>query len=312
MMDPYALLEIAPDADPATIKQAYRRLAKKLHPDRNLGDIKREQQFKAVTEAYHLLSNEKTRRDFDRGRIDGSGQPRKQSNGQASAFKWDGSTFGHAVGPALDRVIAKIGKVVRHSDLRPPFKRKAKAKAPPDRGQEAASEHGLDVDFVTAVLGGRQQMTMPDSTRLDVSIPPGTKDKVILRLRPPHSPAEDGRARGDLLVRVRVLDHPLFTRRGQDLFLDLPLSLREALQGGRIKTPTIEGPVWLTIPEAANSGQLLRLKGKGVPDHTGKRGDQYVRLMVMLPKEPDAVMAAYLQHLADYTDYDVRDHFESD
>ena len=166
----------------------------------------------------------------------------------------------------------------------------------------------VEVDFLTAVRGGKQRIKTTDGKTLDIDIPVGTADHAMLRLRGQGAGPRPGKEQGDLLVSVRVLDHPLFTRRGQDLYLDLPISLREALNGGKVRTPTIDGAVWLTVPAKSNSGQTLRLKDKGVIGRDGKRGDQYVRLMVTLPEEPSAAMAADLDRLAGHDNYDTRAH----
>lgn len=289
--DPYRLLNVGRDAELDVIKRAYRKLAKKLHPDQNLGNKETEQRFKDITQAYNLLSDRKARRDYDRGRINAHGQHQRQAFRPGAGSASHGSWWARGVGAMFDRVVGKFGYVARGRSALDP---------------EQHQHQHIDVDFRTAVLGGKQRMARSEGCDLDIDIPPGTDNNTMLRLREQGGSGETG----DFLVRIRVLDDPLFTRRGQDLYLDLPVSLKEALFGAKLRMPTIEGPVWLNIPAKANSGQLLRLRGKGVVDRSGKRGDQYVRLMVMLPKEPSAAMADDLERLAGYDDENVRAHLD--
>lgn len=319
MKDLYSLLNVPRNADPEVIKRAYRKLAKKLHPDRNFGDPGMEQRFKDITQAYHLLSDQKARRDYDRGRIDASGQPKRPPFGRAGARDQDDGWWNQGVETIFDRMFGKFGRAgggQTRFDPEPSSGSQATGRegrhgSGRNGGQDRDQYHRLEVDFLTAILGGKQRMTPIGGAMLEIDIPPGTADNTRLRLRGQGSSGHHGKGPSDLLVHIRVLDHPLFTRRGQDLHLDLPVSLKEALLGARVRTPTIEGAVWLNIPAKANSGQTLRLKGKGVADRAGKRGDQYVRLMVMLPKDPGAAMAADLGRLAEHDDYDVRAHLDN-
>ena len=302
MIDPYHLLNVARDADPDTIKQAYRTLAKKLHPDQNPGNRQTEQRFKEITQAYNLLSNPKSKRDYDRGRIDAAGRPMRRTFRSSRRGKKDQSSWSQSFDALVDQVLGSRGR--GRAWLRS-SKSSAKGQTKGSQGNGRAGEdhyQRLSVDFLTAIHGGKQRMTTADGKVLDIDIPKGTDDNAVLRL------AKQGQ--GDLLIKINILDHPLFTRRGQDLYLDLPISLKEALRGAQIRTPTIDGAVSLNIPAHANSGQMLRLKGKGVANRQGARGDQYVRLMVMLPKEPTDVMATDLDRLADQDDYEVRRHLD--
>ncbi len=322
MKDPYSLLDVARDADPDVIKQAYRRLAKKLHPDRNLGDPRAEQRFKDVTQAYNLLSDRKARQAFDRGRIDANGQKIRPSFRQKASRGQDNAGWGHGIETIFERVMGKFGL---NGNGKASFGREPASNGSPKTAREShdpkyrenGQHHRLDVDFLTAVRGGKQRINTDDGRTLEIDIPPGTADNTLLRLKGQGhrqsrklGPKHQGDERSDLLISIKVSDHPLFTRRGQDLYLDLPISIREALFGAKVRTPTIEGAVWLAIPAKANSGQILRLKGKGVVDRHGTRGDQYVRLMVTLPKDPNAAMTADLERLAGHNDYHVRAHLD--
>lgn len=304
MKDPYRLLNVRRDADAAAIKLAYRKLAKSLHPDRNPGDRKAEQRFKDITQAYTLLSDPKSRQDFDRGRIDADGQTRRQPFGEAFGAHANGASGRQAGQTFFDRVFGTFARAGEGVGLDGNGQRSA---GHDDRTGD--QHHRLDVDFLTAARGGKQRFTPSGNRTLDVDIPPGTEDNAVLRLRGQGRQGDPG---GDLLVQVRVLDHRLFSRRGRDVYLDLPISLKEALLGARVQAPTIDGTVALTIPPNANSGQMLRLKGKGVAHRGGDRGDQYVRLIVTLPKNPSAAMAADLGRIAEHDDYEVRDDLDRD
>jgi len=316
MKDPYSLLNVARDADPDVIKQAYRRLAKQLHPDRNLGDPRAEQRFKDVTQAYNLLSDRKARQAFDRGRIDANGQKRRPPHGQTAANREGNSWWAKGVETIVGSVMGKFGL---NGAGKATFDRESSSDGSPGavrdgqsgKGRDSGQQHHLEVDFLTAVRGGKQRINTTDGRKLEIDIPPGTADNTLLRLKGQGHSKHQGEERSDLLFSIKVLDHPLFTRRGQDLYLDLPISLKEALLGAKVRTPTIEGAVWLAIPAKANSGQTLRLKAKGVVDRHGRRGDQYVRLIVTLPQDPSAAMTTDLERLAGHDDYSVRDHFDS-
>lgn len=302
MIDPYHLLNVSRDADPDAIKQAYRKLAKKLHPDQNPGNKQTEQRFKEITQAYNLLSDPKSKHDYDRGRIDAAGRPMRRTFRSSRRRKKKQSSWSQSFEAIVDQLLGSRGQ--GRTWLRS-SKPSAGGQARGSKGDSRSDEdryQRLSVDFLTAVHGGKQRMTTADGKALDIDIPRGTDDKAVLRLKRERQ--------DDLLLQIKVLDHPLFMRRGQDLYLDLPISLKEALLGARIRTPTIDGPVSLTVPAHANSGQLLRLKGKGVASRQGVRGDQYIRLMIMLPREPTDAMAMDLDRLANQDDYQVRHHLD--
>lgn len=306
MKDPYHLLNVRRDADAAAIKVAYRKLAKTLHPDRNPGDTLAEQRFKDITQAYTLLSDPKSRQEFDRGRIDADGQPRRQPFGaafDAHAMGASGRQAGQAILNRMFGAFARAGGGRDRDDGSDGLKDFGR------HGQAGDQHHRLEVDFLTAARGGKQRFTPRGNRTFEVDIPPGTEDNAVLRLR---GQGRQGQPGGDLLVDVRVLDHRLFSRRGRDVYLDLPISLKEALLGARVQVPTIDGAVSLTIPPNANSGQMLRLKGRGIAHRGGGHGDQYVRLIVTLPKAPGAAMAADLGRIAEHDDYEVRDDLDRD
>jgi DnaJ-class molecular chaperone len=154
----------------------------------------------------------------------------------------------------------------------------------------------LELDFLDAINGGKKQITLPDGSMLDVTIPPGTREGTVLRLRGKGRPGAGGGPPGDALVEIAVRPHPVFKRKGNDIHVELPLPLRDAVLGGKVTVPTPSGPVTMTIPKWSNTGTVLRLKGRGVPHRDGKRGDEYVTLKVMLPDKPDPELEKFMAH----------------
>ncbi len=153
----------------------------------------------------------------------------------------------------------------------------------------------LDIAFLDAVNGGSRRVTLPDGSTVDVTIPPGTREGQMLRLRGKGSPGIGGGPPGDLLVEIGIGEHRIFTRRGDDILLELPVSLREAVLGARVEVPTPAGPVMLSVPKGSNTGTVLRLKGRGVKKRDGARGDAFATLRVVLPEKPDAALEAFAE-----------------
>ena len=164
----------------------------------------------------------------------------------------------------------------------------------------------VEVDFLVAARGGRQRVILPDGRTLEVDIPAGTADGQTLRLKAQGRSGPGGAQAGDVLIEIAVRPHPRFTRRGDDIHLELPISLPEAVLGAKVAVPTVDGRVRISVPPGSNPGQTLRLKGKGLARRDGGRGDQYVRLMVVLPERPDPDLAAWLRRWAEEHEYDVR------
>jgi DnaJ-class molecular chaperone len=302
--DPYKDLGVAKDASQEDITKAYRRLAKKLHPDLNPGNKDAEEQFKEVAGAYDLLSDAEKRARFDRGEIDASGQERPQQRyyrdyaQRAGASDSYTSDAGFSDFADTDDILSEIfGR--RGGGARTEFRM---------RGQDV--QYRLPVDFLDAVTGATKQISMPDGSVLDVTIPPGIRDGQVLRLRGKGRPGRGGGPAGDALIEVEIVPHPFFTRKGDDIHLELPITLAEAVVGGKVKVPTPTGSVTATIPKWSNTGKVLRLKGKGVPRRDGTRGDEYVTLKIMLPDKPDPDLEKFV---AQWTgkNYDPRRRMES-
>jgi DnaJ-class molecular chaperone len=274
--DPYTVLGVKRDASQADIQKAYRRLAKKLHPDLNPGNKKAEEQFKNVAMAYDLLGDAPKRARFDRGEIDASGQERPAQHFYRD-FADDGrhaysSDAGFADFAGTEDIISEI------------FGRQGRSNV---RRRGADVQYHLTLSFLDAINGGKQQITLPDGSGLDVTIPPGTRNGQVLRLRGKGRPGLNGGPAGDALIEIEVRPHPVFKRKGDDIHVELPIPLTDAVLGGRISVPTPTGPVTMTVPKWSNTGTVLRLKGKGVPHADKTRGDEYVTLKVVLPDKPD-------------------------
>ena len=281
--DPYTILGVKKDASESDIRKAYRRLAKKLHPDLNPGDKKVEEQFKELSAAYDILGDAEKRARFDRGEIDASGAERpthryyRDFAEGASPYASDAG-FADLSGADED-VLSRI------------FGARAQMRM---RGADA--HYRLRLEFLDAVNGGKHPITLPDGAALDIDIPAGVRDGQILRLRGKGQPGIGDAPAGDALIEIEVLPHPIFTRKGDDIHIDLPISLREAVLGAEVRVPTPSGAVLMTVPKWTNSGAVLRLKGKGVPRGEGGKGDEFVTLRVMLPEKPDPELEKFVAH----------------
>ncbi len=289
--DPYQVLGVAREASQDQIRAAYRKLAKKLHPDLNPGNKDAEERFKEVSGAYDLLGDAEKRARFDRGEIDAAGAERPRetyyrdfadSAGAAheGARRYE-SAEGFADFADTDDILAELYGKVRG--------RGAKIRM---RGPDLPFH--LHVDFLEAVNGATRRLSLPDGSTLDVTIPPGIRDGQILRLKGKGRPGLGGGPPGDALIEIEIVPHPIFTRQGDDIRLELPVSLAEAVLGGRVEVPTPTGPVAMTIPKGSNSGTVLRIRGKGVAKRDGTRGDEYVTLRIMLPGKPDPALESFV------------------
>jgi DnaJ-class molecular chaperone len=285
--DPYELLGVARDATQSDIQKAFRQLAKKLHPDLNPGDKDALTKFQEISGAYDILGDEKKRARFDRGEIDASGaeqQPQRQyyrdfAQGGEGHQRYENAEGFADFGDA-DDVLSQL------------FSRGARRGV---RLRGADRHYRLDVDFLDAVNGATPRIGLPDGSSLDVVIPPGTRDGQTLRLAGKGEPGPNGGEPGDALIEVSVRPHPLFTQDGVDIRLELPISLTEAVLGGKVTVPTPKGPVVATIPKGSNTGKVLRLKGRGIAKRGGGHGDEYVTLRVMLPDPPDAALEEFVR-----------------
>jgi DnaJ-class molecular chaperone len=308
MRDPYATLGIARTASEADIKSAYRKLAKELHPDRNTDNPKAAEKFSDVTRAYDLLSDKAKRAQFDRGEIDGEGNPANPFAGMGArgGFR-PGGTYGAGQGAGF-RDAEFGGFNTEDMDLGDLFEGlfggKPRAQPggngtrrgfgrqppppPPKRGADI--QYRLAVPFVDAAAGRDQRITLADGKAISLKLPAGVEDGTIMRLKDKGQPGPGGH--GDGIVMVEVGPHPFFRREGDHIRMDLPITLDEAVRGAKVKCPTVDGAVMLTIKPGSSGGTVLRLAGKGWTKKNGKvidgqpeRGDQLVTLEIQLPAD---------------------------
>jgi DnaJ-class molecular chaperone len=298
--NPYQLLGVKATASEDEIRTAYRKLAKRYHPDLNPGNKEAEARFKEISAAYDILSDKDKRARFDRGEIDASGAEKAER-----AYSRYGGFAEGAPGGRYESHAAEGLAPEDFDDLFAFFNRGGRDGAG-IRLRGADQRYSLTVDFLTAVNGARQRVTLVPARSLDVTIPPGVRDGQVLRLQGQGAPGRYGGPPGDALIEVHVAPHPFFRREGDDIHLDLPVTLAEAALGAKVAVPTPSGSVTMTIPANSNSGRVLRLKGKGVPRPAGERGDQYVTLKVMLPEGGDPEFAKFLREWAPRHPYDPR------
>jgi DnaJ-class molecular chaperone len=300
--DPYEVLGVSKKASQDEIHKAYRKLAKKLHPDLNPGNAKAADQFKDVASAHDLLGDPEKRARFDRGEIDAAGAERPQQRyyreyaDAGGARRYHTSAGYEDFGDASDLFADLFGRSRGGA--------RGGARSARMRGQDV--QYRLELDFLEAVRGGKRRITLPDGSALDLTIPEGTADGHVLRLKGKGGPGIGGGPAGDALIELIVKPHPLFSRQGDDIVIELPITLDEAVLGGKIETPTVSGRVALTIPKGSSSGQTLRLRGKGVKTRSGKHGDQLVRLKVVMPPQIDSELQEFMQKWGEGHRYDPR------
>ena len=296
MKDPYETLGVGGSASPEDIRNAYRRLAKKLHPDLNPGNKESEERFKEVTGAYDLLSDPEKRQRFDNGEIDASGSERPRQR-----FYKDFAAEAAAGHPYENR--SGFADFAEADDIFADLLRRQTGQSRRARGSDL--HYRLSIQFLDAINGATKRLTLPEGESLDVTIPAGIQEGQILRLRGKGAPSIGDGEKGDALVEISINPHRFFTRHGDDIHIDLPVTLAEAVLGARIRVPTPTGPVILTVPKGSNTDAVLRLKGKGVP-RRGGHGDELVKLKVTLPPEPNPELEAFLSTWEPGTNYDPR------
>lgn len=287
MADPYQTLKVPRDADEATIKKAYRRLAKELHPDRNADDPKAAERFAEISTAYDLLKDKEQRARFDRGEIDEHGHPKapygfSDFDGAGPFARSDGFRAGPDGGGTTFEFSGDAGDFSSiFGDLfggGEPRGRRGRASYR-QRGADVA--YRLPVSFEDAAALRPQHVTLGGGRTVELKLPPGFESGTRVRLRGHGEHGPDGD--GDAIVMLEIQPHRFFTRVGDDVHLELPVRWDEAVLGAKVRVPTPDGPVLLTVPKGSSSGRTLRIKGKGFHRHEGTRGNELVRILVDLP-----------------------------
>jgi len=308
--DLYKILGVAKEASADDIRKAYRKLAKKHHPDLNPGDKKAEDLFKTISAANELLSDPDKRARYDRGEIDSSGAekapPRSYRHyadtGNGERYAYTASPGGAGGGFANEGFEDLFSTIFSGGG--------ARGGTGPARGADA--QYALTVDFLEAIKGGNRRLTLPDGQTLDVKIPPGTSDGDTLRLRGRGAPGRNSGPAGDALIELSIAPHAFYVRDGQDIRYELPVTIKEAVLGAKTTIPTPTGNVVMTIKPHSESGTELRLRGRGVPAN-GKReaGDLYVKLRVVIGGA-DEKLQAFLKDWEPETPTNPRRHMTGD
>jgi DnaJ-class molecular chaperone len=283
--DPYKVLGVQRDASDDDIRRAYRKLAKELHPDLNPNNrASAEERFKKVSAAYEIVGDASKRGQYDRGEIDANGEQRRTyQRAHSGAGRGGGARAGEEFG--FSDIFSDLFGAGRRSENASPFG---------VRGRDV--RYTLEVDFLEAATGAKKRVTMPDSGVLDITVPEGVADGQTLRLKGQGSPSPRGSEAGDALVEIKVRAHASFKRSGDDILLELPITIDEAVLGAKIEVQTISGRVHVTIPKGTSTGRVFRLKGKGVHNTTtGNTGDQLVSVRIVLPETIDSELSYFMQ-----------------
>jgi DnaJ-class molecular chaperone len=276
--DPYRELGVARSASADEIRKAFRKLAKIHHPDANPGKPAAEEKFKQISAAFDILGDPEKRRKFDAGEID--------ADGRETARAYGGSPFGQG-GPGGGPG-ASFDGVDLNDILGEMFGGRGGGRGGFGGGfasKGADVRARLEIDLEEAVAGGKRRVSFSDGRTLDITIPKGAGDGQVLRLRGQGSPGRAGA--GDALIEIAVRPHPIWRREGDNLVMDLPVSVPDAVLGGKVEAETPDGAVTLTVPKGSNSGATLRLRGRGLPNGHGGRGDLLARIMITLPEVHD-------------------------
>ncbi len=316
--DPYAALGVEKTADAAAIKKAYRKIARTAHPDLNPDDPVAEARFKGAAAAYDLLKDAETRARYDRGEIDADGAERAPRGYYRDTAGGPQDSYSRAGfdRPGFDGA-GPNGRVSGDFDPEDIFAAFARARQgggdDPFGGGRARFDmpgqdrrYTLQVPFLDAVRGAKTQITLPEGGNLAVVIPEGATDGLTLRLRGKGGPGHGGGAPGDAYVTLSVADDSVFTREGNDIRTRLDVSIDEAVLGGKVSAPTIDGEVRVTVPVGASSGRVLRLRGRGVKARSGDRGDHLIELRIVLPPKIDDDLRGFMESWRETHGYEPR------
>jgi DnaJ-class molecular chaperone len=332
MRDPYEVLGVSKGASQEDIKKAYRKLAKKLHPDSNKKDPKAATKFSELNGAYEIVGDADKRKQFDRGEIDAEGKPRFQGfegfggrpgagagpfgggrEGNFESFTWgpegvrrSGSRGGGAGGAGFEDILSQMFGM-RGRGGGPGASFEAEDIGSALRGQDVTATATITLN--EAAHGGTRRLELPTAKEIEFKIPPGIQNGKQIRLRGQGMPSPGGGPPGDVLITIEIAPHPLFKVDGQDLRLDLPITLYEAVLGAKVRAPTLDGAVQLSIPPNTSSGRVFRLKGKGLPGKPAA-GDLYVTTKIVLPDGKDAELEELMQKWREQKPHDPRNGME--
>jgi DnaJ-class molecular chaperone len=300
MKDPYEVLGVSRTATDKEIKAAFKQIARKHHPDLHPGDKAAETIFKEASGAYDLLKNKERRKRYDAGEIDATGAEKPQQQQQhrqqyyrdfagAGPFAGHAEQDGFASNEELEEFLARAFGGSGANGRR-------------DAGQQSRRARGMDVNytlpvsFLEAATGAKRQVVLPDGRTLNVTIPEGASNGQMMRLKGQGMPGFNGGPAGDAYVELQVDSHPFFERKDDNVHLEVPVTLKEAVLGARIEVPTISGPVNVTVPRNSNTGTRLRLREKGILNRkSGQRGHQMITLKVQLPDGDEPDLTAFLE-----------------
>ncbi len=301
--DLYAILGVKRTATNDEIRRAYRKLAKDLHPDQNKGDPKSEEQFKRVSAAFAVLGNPEKRKRYDAGEVDsmgneranpyyrdyaGAGASRGEGEGGFGGFNPGAGDFSDIFGDLFGRRGPNGAFTMRGMDYR----------------------YNLEIGFLEAVNGVKKRVQFPDNETLDITVPSGVETGQTLRLKHKGGPGAGRGEPGDALIELKVSPHSIFGRDGDNITLELPVSLSEAVLGAKVEVPTIDGRVTVAVPKGASSGQVLRLRGKGIKNsRSGALGDQLITLKIVLPPVIDGDLERFMKDWAEKHPHDPRARF---
>lgn len=326
MRDPYQVLGVSKGASPEDIKKAYRKLAKKLHPDSNKKDPKAAMKFAELNGAYEIVGDEDKRKKFDRGEIDAEGKPRFHGfegfggrpgagpfggrEGNFESFTWGPEGLrrsssrgggGGGGGGGFEDILSQMFGMRGRGGPGATFETEDIGSA--IRGQDVTATASITLS--EAAHGGTRRLELPIGKEVEFKIPTGIADGQQIRLRGQGMPAPHGGPPGDVLITVSIAPHPLFKLDGQNLRLELPVTLYEAVLGAKVRVPTLDGAVELSIPPNTSSGRVFRLKGKGLPGKPAA-GDLYATVKIILPDGKDAELEELMKKWRDEKPYDPR------
>jgi DnaJ-class molecular chaperone len=331
MRNPYDVLGVKPSAGHDEIKKAFRRLAKKLHPDANKNDPKTAVKFAELNAAYEIVGDETKRKQFDRGEIDAEGKPAFQGfegfgrhpGGRRAGAGPGGSHFesftfsaedlrraGGARGgfSAFEDILSGVfGGMGGGRGPRPDAGPSFHFEEPPSAGHDVAAE--VTISLSDAAHGTRTRVQLPTGREVEVKVPAGLSDGKQIRLKGQGMPGQSGGPAGDVLITVRIAPHPYFKVEGANLRVDVPITLYDAVLGGKVRVPTLDGAVDLAIPAGTSSGRTFRLKGKGLPAKTAT-GDLFATARIVLPETPDPDLEKLMQTWRETKPYKPRGGFE--